>query len=165
VVIPGIRDPYTESETLASGEIGPLVWSLVTTVNQTPTIHHSDDYSQIDWGPLWAGFQETTSSYDVYGVTDLSAVDAGAIAAVVPRGTTIALREVRWSLDELDNFATVLAAGAPDNGVCAIGHRFQDHLWIQATAGLDLGDVPADAIEVETVDSCGTYEPANTTTP
>jgi hypothetical protein len=167
VLIHGTRAPYTFEETQAFGEFGPLLWGLVTTLNGAAEIAHGPTYDWVDWGPPWAGHQPDSGPHDVYGVTDLSAVDVDAIAEVVPIGTTIVLRQVAWSLDELEEFKEWLNAGAPDNGVCSTGFGLiPNRVSVVALASsLDLGDVPPGAVALETVDECPVYVEAGTTTP
>jgi hypothetical protein len=167
LLIHGTRAPYTFEETQAFGEFGPLLWDLVTTLNGADEIPHGPTYDSVDWGPLWAGHQPDSGPYDVYGVTDLSAFHVDAIAAVVPIGTTIVFRQVAWSLDELEEFKEALNAGAPDNGVCSTGFGLiPNRVRVVALASsLDLGDVPPEAVAIETVDECPVYVEAGTTIP
>lgn len=161
LLIDGTRIPYTFDETQAFGEFGPLLWGLVTTLNHTDSIPHGPGYEWVDWGPLWAGQLPVSGPNEVFGVTDLSAVDIEAIAAVVPTGTAIGFREVRWSLDELEQFAADLWAGAPANGVCSTGFGVwvnRVHVW--ATHDFDPGDVPSDAVALELFDECPEWRPA-----
>ncbi|MFH2073390.1 MAG: hypothetical protein ABIJ75_11120 [Actinomycetota bacterium] len=158
LVIEGIRVPYTFEETQAYGEFGPVLWGLVTTIGGVEGIPHGPGYEWVTWGPLWGGSLPGPNPYDVYGVTNLLAVDVDAIAAVIPQGQIIVLREVRWSLDELEDFKSVLNDGAPDNGVCSTGFDgTANRIRLVATADLDLGGVPLDAVAVETVDECPVF--------
>lgn len=166
LLIEGTRTPYTFDETQAFGEFGPLLWGLVTTLGHTDSIPHGPAYEWVDWGPLWAGQLPVSGPNEVFGVTDLTAVDIESIAAVVPTGTTIAFREVRWSLDELEQFAADLQAGAPDNGVCATGMgMWVNRLHVYATHNFDPGDVPLDALALELFDECPAYHPAEAIIP
>ncbi len=170
VIISGTRGPYSIDEIQRSGEFGPLIWSLVTTLNGSDDIPHGPGYQWVDWGPLWAGrlIDPTFPGADVYGVTDLLAVDPVALAAVVPRVQTVVLVQVDWSLDDLERFADDLQANAPDNGVCATGNANNDRVHVYATPNLDLGDVPPEAVDVETFEECPGYvdlSPRPTITP
>lgn len=166
VIIEGTRTPYTFDETQAFDEFGPLLWHLVTTINGTDDIPHGPGHEWVTWGPLWAGRLSVSGPHDVFGVTDLTAVDVEAIAAVVPVGTTIAFREVRWSLDELEQFAHELGAGAPDNGVCSTGSGgYVNRIKVVATEPVSLGGVPPDAVAIEVVDECPLYVRPITTIP
>lgn len=166
VIIEGTRTPYTFDETQAFDEFGPLLWHLVTTINGTDDIPHGPGHEWVTWGPIWAGRLPASGPYDVFGVTDLTAVDLEAIAAIVPVGTTIAFREVQWSLDQLGQFADELGAGAPDNGVCATGSGgYVNRIRVIATEPLNLGGVPPDAVAIELVDECPLYVPAATIIP
>ena len=157
MVIHGTRAPYTFEETQAYGEFGPLLWDLVTTLNGTDDIPHEPTYQWVTWGEQWAGHQPDPGPFDVYGVTDLGEVDVEAITAVVPVGTTIVLRQVEWSLDELEEFAEMLWSAAPGNGVCSTGFGgTPNRVRVEATENLDLGDVPAGAVAIEYVDACTT---------
>jgi len=155
IVIAGTRAPYTFEETQAYGEFGPLLWGLVTTIGGMDDIPHGPAYEWVTWGPLWGGYQAGTGPIEVYGVTDLSVVDVDAVAAVMPVGTTITLREVEWSRDELEDCAEMLWEGAPDNGVCSTGFgTTPNRVRVVATDDVDLGDVPPGALEIEYVDLC-----------
>jgi hypothetical protein len=165
--IEGTRPPYTFEETQAYGEFGPVLWGLVTTLSGADEIPHGPAYEWVDWGPLWAGHQPDPGPYDVYGVTDLSAVDPDAIAAVVPIGSTIVLREVEWSLDQLEEFIELLIVGASENRVCSTGFGMTpNRVRVVALApGPVLGDVPREALAIEIVDDCLVYVPAGTSLP
>lgn len=161
LLIEGTRTPYTFDETQAFGEFGPLLWGLVTTLNHTDSIPHGATYEWVDWGPLWGGQLPVSCPNEVFGVTDLSAVDVEAIAAVVPIGTTIAFREVPWSLDELEQFASDLYSAAPDNGVCTTGFgTWVNRVHVIATRNFDPGDVPLDPLALELFDECPEIRPA-----
>jgi hypothetical protein len=156
LLIQGTHAPYTLEETQAFGEFGPLLWGLVTTLNSTDAIPHDSGYQSVTWGPLWGGHLPVEGPNEVYGITDLAGVDTEAIAAVVPVGTTISFRQVRWSLDQLDQFRDDLRAAFPDNLVCSVGSGL-DRLEITALRGFDPGSVPPDALVVEIIDECPTY--------
>jgi hypothetical protein len=161
ISITGTRAPYTFEETQAHGEFGPLLWGLVTTIGGMDDIPHGPTYEWVTWGPLWGGYQAGSGPIEVYGVTDLSAVDVDAVAAVVPVGTTIILREVEWSLDELEEYAEILWEGAPENGVCTTGFgTTPNRVRVVATHDLNLGDVPPGALAIEYVDVCRGTVPA-----
>jgi hypothetical protein len=161
IVIEGTRAPYTFEETQAYGEFGPFLWGLVTTLNGIDDIPHGETYEWVTWGPQWAGHQPDPGPFEVYGVTDLDAVDTEAIGAVVPVGTTIVLRQVEWSLDELEEFAEMLWEAAPENGVCSTGFgRYPNRVRVEATEDLDLGDVPPGAVAIEYFDVCVGTVPA-----
>ncbi|MFH1331226.1 MAG: hypothetical protein ABIJ48_11310 [Actinomycetota bacterium] len=156
LVVEGKGPVYTLEEAQVFGEFGPLLWGLVTTLNGTDAIAHGPRHEWVIWGPLWAGRLPVQGLYDVYGVTDLSAVDPEAIAAVVPAGTTIVLREVRWSLDELNQFEALIRSGVPDNGICEIGGgSLVNRLRLVSTVpDPDLAGVPPEAVVVEVVGEC-----------
>ena len=149
----GTRDAYTFEETQAFGEFGPVLWGLVTTLHGTDQIEHGPAYEWVRWGPLWGGSLQVAGPHDTYGVTDLAAVDIEAIAAVIPTGEAVVVREVRWSLDDLEAFMDDLYAGAPGNGVCYTGFGgYVGLVRVVATEDVNLGDVPQDAVAVEVVD-------------
>jgi hypothetical protein len=109
IVIRGTGKVYTLEESQAFGEFGPLLWNLVTTIHHKDAIEHHPLHEWVIWGPLWGGrIYDPTRFHDVYGVTDLRAIEAEEVAAAVPAGTTIILREVRWSLDDLDSWSPAL---------------------------------------------------------
>jgi len=162
VVIEGTREPYTFDETQAYGEFGPVLWHLVTTVNGTDAIDHHPQYEWVEWGPRWAGHQPDDGPHTVYGVTDLSAVDVEAVATILPIGTTIVLREVRWSLDQLEEWKEMLNAGAPDNGVCSTGYGVEPNKIrvTTSTSDPDLGPVPQGAVWIDSVSVDGCQGPS-----
>ncbi len=162
VRIEGTREPYTQEEARSFGEFDPLVWSLVTTLNGTNDIPHGPHYEWVTWGPLWSGRLPIPGPPDVYGVTSISAIDPEAIAAVVPAGTTLILREVRWSLDELNEFKDRINDAAPQNGVCvtSFGAAVNRIQVVATVAEPDLRGVPLDAVAIEVVDACPPYVPA-----
>ena len=165
ITIEGAREPFTFEETQSYGEFGPLLWGLVTTIGGIEDIPHGPTYEWVTWGPLWGGYQAGTGPIEVYGVTDLSAVDPDAVAAVVPFGTTIILREVAWSRDQLEDYAAALWAGRPDNGVCSTGFgATPNRVSVVATSDLDIGAVPPGALAIEYVDLCQGTMPAVTAT-
>jgi len=104
LVIHGTGKVYTLEESQAFGEFGPLLWNLVTTLNGTDRIEHHPGYEWVIWGPMWGGHIYDPGR-ETYGVTNLDAVAPEAVAAAVPAGETIVLREVPWSLDELNEFS------------------------------------------------------------
>ena len=159
LVIEGTRDAYTFDETQSFGEFGPVLWGLVTTINGTDQIEHSGDYGWVVWGDLWAGYLPVSTDLEFYGVTDLSAVDAEAVAAVIPVGDTIVLRQVRWSLDQLNDWKAAISVAMPDNGICSVGYGYSvNRINIGATSPHpDLGDVPAEAVVIEVVPDCSGY--------
>lgn len=100
---------YTLEESQAFGEFGPLLWNLVTTIHHKDAIEHHPLHEWVIWGPLWGGrLYDPTRPQDVYGVTDLDAIEPAGVAGAVPAGTTIILREVRWSLDDLNAWSPAL---------------------------------------------------------
>jgi hypothetical protein len=123
LMIVGTGEVYTLEGSQAFGEFGPLLWNLVTTLNGTDDIEHGLGYEWVAWGPLWGGRLRGTYEFPkVYGVTDLDAIDAEAMAAAVPAETVIVLREVPWSLDELEDYETQLRTLMVENqalGICA----------------------------------------------
>lgn len=137
LVIHGTGKVYTLEESQAFGEFGPLLWNLVTTLNGTDQIEHHPGHQWVIWGPMWGG-RIYDPGRDTYGVTDLDAVDLEAVAAAVPAGETIVLREVLWSLDELNEFRDRLRdiAGGLDTLSCGIswGVRPGEGLRIDGTA-------------------------------
>ena len=161
LIINGTREPFTFEETQAFGEFGPLLWGLVTTIGGIDDIPRGPTYEWVTWGPLWGGYQAGSGPDEVYGVTDLSKVDPTTVAAVVPEGTTIILRQVDWSRDELEEYAESLWAAAPDNGVCSTGFGgTPNRVRVVATSDLQLGDVPPGALAIEYVDECQSMMPA-----
>ena len=105
LIITGTGKVYTLEESQHFGEFGPLIWNLVTTLNGTDEIEHHPTYEWVIWGPMWGGRLNGSRPWrEIFGVTDLDTVDPEAIAAAVPTGTVIVLREVRWSLDQLNDF-------------------------------------------------------------
>jgi hypothetical protein len=158
VIVEGTREPYTFEETQSYGEFGPVLWHLVTTINGTKAVDHHPQYEWVEWGLLWAGHQPDDGPHVVYGVTNLSAVDVEAVEGILPVGTTIVLREVRWSLDQLEDWKEMLNDGAPENGVCSTGFGLEPNK-IRVTASTpdpDLGPVPEDAVWIDgvTADGC-----------
>ena len=134
----------------------------MTTLNRTDEIEHHPTYEWVIWGPLWGG--RLSSAYEVperYGVTDLDQVDPAAIAAAIPTGKVIVLREVRWSLDELGKFSDRLMeiTSGIDTTRCGIfwGVRPGEGLHItadeaqagQIAAQWDLLGLPADLLQFE----------------
>jgi hypothetical protein len=107
-MITGSGKVYTLEESQAFGEFGPLLWNLVTTLNGTARIEHGPGHEWVIWGPMWGGRIDAMTWRDTYGVTDLDAVDPAEVAAAVPVGDVIFLREVRWSLDQLDDYGEQL---------------------------------------------------------
>lgn len=137
-IIVGTGNVYTLEESQAFGEFGPLLWNLVTTLNRTDEIDHGPGYEWVAWGPLWGGRLRGTYEFPkVYGVTDLDAVDAEAMAAAVPAETVIVLREVPWSIDELEDYETQLRTLMFENqalGICAWDLRNgEDGIHVTAT--------------------------------
>ncbi len=154
VVIVGTRE-YTFEETQSFGEFGPMLWGVVTTLNGTDDIPHGPGHEWVDWGPVWAGHQPDPGPYEVYGVTDFSTVDAEALADVVPAGMIIVIREVQWSLNELDEYRTILWKGAPDNGVCSTGFGVvPNRVRVVALPHLNTGYIPFEALSIEIVEEC-----------
>jgi hypothetical protein len=137
VLIHGTGKVYTLEESQAFGEFGPLLWNLVTTLNGTDRIEHHPGYEWVIWGPMWGG-RIYDPGRETYGVTDLDAVDPETVAAAVPAGKTIVLREVPWSLDELNELSDRLRdiAGGLDTQECGIswGVRPGEGLRIDGTA-------------------------------
>jgi hypothetical protein len=137
LAIHGTGKVYTLEESQAFGEFGPLLWNLVTTLNGTDRIEHHPGYEWVSWGPTWGG-RIYDAGGNTYGVTDLDAVDPEAVAAAVPAGETIVLREVPWSLDELNEFSDRLReiARGMDTQNCGIswGVRPGEGLHIDGTA-------------------------------
>jgi hypothetical protein len=161
LVVVGTRGAFTFEETQAYGEFGPFIWGLVTTIGGVDDIPHGPAYEWVTWGPLWGGYQAGTGPIEVYGVTDLSAVDPDAVAAVVPVGTTIILRQVEWSRDQLEDYLDTLWSEAPGNGVCSVGFgTTPNRVRVTATDALDLGDVPQGAVDIEWLDLCRGTMPA-----
>lgn len=158
VNVDGTRAPYTDEELQSFDEFGPLLWHLVTTASGTDDIPHGPNHEWVQWGWNWAGHQPDDGPHDVYGVVDLSAVDLDELAAGIPVGTTIVLRQVRWSKDQLSGFAQELYSGAPENGICSTGSGLEPNkVRITATTPTpDLGGVPADAVWLDEVygDGC-----------
>jgi len=110
IVIRGTGKVYTLEESQAFGEFGPLLWNLVTTIHHKEAIAHHPGHLWVIWGPLWGGrLYDPARSHDVYGVTDLDAIDPVEVAGAVPAGTTIILREVPWSLDEMSAWSPALS--------------------------------------------------------
>jgi hypothetical protein len=109
LTITGTGKVYTLEESQAFGEFGPFLWNLVTTLNRTDRIEHGPGHEWVTWGPMWGGRIDDGMTWrDTYGVTDLDAVDPAMVAAAVPTGDVIFLREVRWSLDQLDDYSAQL---------------------------------------------------------
>lgn len=165
LVIRGTGKVYSAEEAQAFGEFGPLLWNLVTTLNRSDSIEHGPRHEWVVWGPLWGGPIPYESS--VYGVTDLDAVDLDAIAAAVPVGTSIRLRQVAWSLDDLNRFKADLVVLVMRRTVCHVGPSSPvDGITIvSVTDEIDLGGVPPEAVLFEIVDSCpeeGTLFPGPT---
>ena len=110
IVIPGTGRVYTLDESQAFGEFGPLLWNLVTTIHHKDAIAHHPLHEWVIWGPLWGGrLYDPERSHDVYGVTDLDAIDPVEVAGGVPAGTTVILREVPWSLDQMSAWSPALS--------------------------------------------------------
>ena len=160
LVIEGTRDAYTIDETQSFGEFGPILWGLVTAVNGTDEIEFGTEYGGVVWGDQWGGFWLGTGGDLVYGVTDLDAVDAGAVAAVIPEGEIVVLRQVRWSLDQLEDWLQGISAGMPDNDVCAVGvdHASNSVFVIAIDGRVDLGQIPSEAVMIEAVPECGSFD-------
>jgi len=154
LVIQGTGKVYSLEEAQAFGEFGPLLWNLVTTLNGSDTIEHGPGYEWVIWGPLWGG--PIPYETNVYGITDLSAVDPDAAAAAVPAGTAIRLRQVPWSLDDLGQFKDRLLALAMDGTVCQVGPSspVDGITVVSVTDEIDLVGVPPEVVRFEIVESC-----------
>jgi hypothetical protein len=168
--IRGTGKVYTLEESQAFGEFGPLLWNLVTTIHQKNAIEHHPRYEWVIWGPLWSGhIYDPTRSHDVYGVTDLDAIEAEEVAGAVPAGTTIILREVRWSLDDLNAWSPELGQMVHNQvgqSICAISTHAAFGFTLEvAESRLDYVEglvdslvvrtsVPREAVILEVSDAC-----------
>ena len=167
LVIEGTGEPYSESfdGTEYFGEFGPLLWGLVTTINDTDEIDHAADHSWVVWGDLWAGQLPIYAGPDIYGITDLAVFDPAGLAAVIPRGTTLIFRQVSWSLDKLTMWKLQLSDGMPDNGIChvAFGAAINQLTVFASSSEVDLRGVPQDAVVIDIVPDCSgfTTQPAS----
>jgi hypothetical protein len=167
IVIAGTGRVYTLEESQAFGEFGPLLWNLVTTIHHKDAIEHHPLHEWVIWGPLWGGrIYDPTRSQDVYGVTDLDAIDPQEVAGAIPMGKTIILRQVRWSLDDLNTFGDELTAlfiaseGEPL--VCSMSRHEGVGLSLEVAesqlesvrAAIEATSVPVEAVIFDVVDEC-----------
>jgi hypothetical protein len=168
--IRGIGRVYTLEESQAFGEFGPFLWNLVTMIHHKDAIEHHPRYEWVVWGPLWGGHvYDPTRSHDVYGVTDLDAIAPEEVASALPAGTTIILREVRWSLDDLNAWSPELGQMVNNQvgqSICAIstGVAFGFTLEVaQSRLGyveslvdslVERTSVPREAVILEVSDDC-----------
>lgn len=160
---------YTLEESQAFGEFGPLLWNLVTTIHHKDAIEHHPGHLWVIWGPLWGGrVYDPVRQVNVYGVTDLDAIDPVEVAGAVPAGTTITLREVPWALDDLNRWSSAILgffADQPDDDrvLCGFDRRndglgFDVTLAVHGSSDFDaamlVAGMPADAVFYEFLDEC-----------